>query len=197
MMHLFLSASVPLPDRDPRYHDTADVIAIRDAVRALTTTVLPHAQLHWGGHPSITPLIKAVAQDVGLLGTTHVHLYQSEYFRPVMPEENDAFEQIVFVPAGTTRESSLEEMRRIMMTSVKYDAAIFIGGMEGVEDEFKLFRSLYPDAPVYPVASTGAAARVLYERDRKSLDLPVSLSTDYAYASMFRDVLAIPRGIAT
>jgi hypothetical protein len=194
MMHLFLSASVPLPNRDPRYHSTADVIAIRDAVRALTTTVLPHAQLHWGGHPSITPLIKAVAQDIGLLSTTHVHLYQSEYFRLVMPEENDAFEQIVLVPAGRTRESSLEEMRHIMMTSVDYDAAIFIGGMEGVEDEFRLFRSLHPHAPVYPVASTGAAALALYERERIELDLPTGLSDDYAYASMFRDLLAIPRG---
>lgn len=193
-MQLFLSASVPLADRDPRYHETADVIAIRDAVRALTTAVLPHAELHWGGHPSITPLIKAVAEDIGLMSKQHVHLYQSEYFRPVMPEDNDAFEDVIIVPRTDTRESSLENMRHVMLSATRFDAAVFIGGMEGVEDEFRLFRSLHPNAAAYPVASTGAAARLLYERHRGELDLPSGLADDYAYASMFRDLLSVPRG---
>ena len=32
---IFLSASVPLPERDPQFLETADIIAIRDAVREL------------------------------------------------------------------------------------------------------------------------------------------------------------------
>lgn len=58
MKNIFLSASIPLPERDEKYIGTADIIAIRDAVIALTTVVLPHHRLIWGGHPSITPLIK-------------------------------------------------------------------------------------------------------------------------------------------
>ena len=55
--NIFLSASVPLPDRDPKYIETADIIAIRDAVIALVTVALPNHRIIWGGHPSITPLI--------------------------------------------------------------------------------------------------------------------------------------------
>ena len=55
--NIFLSASIPLPSRDAKYIETADIIAIRDAVIALTTVVLPHHRIIWGGHPSITPLI--------------------------------------------------------------------------------------------------------------------------------------------
>ena len=41
MKNIFLSASIPLPERDEKYIGTADIIAIRDAVIALTTVVLP------------------------------------------------------------------------------------------------------------------------------------------------------------
>ena len=50
--NIFLSASIPLQERDPEYIETADIIAIRDAVIALTTVVLPSHRLIWGGHPS-------------------------------------------------------------------------------------------------------------------------------------------------
>ena len=33
--NIFLSASIPSPDRDRQFYDTADIIAIRDAVKAL------------------------------------------------------------------------------------------------------------------------------------------------------------------
>jgi hypothetical protein len=189
MRSIFLSASVPLPDRDPRYYDTADVISIRDAVRAVAAVVLPHAELHWGGHPSITPLIRSVAEDVGLLSSVHVNLYQSAYFIGQLPAENEVFERITMVPAMNTREASLEEMRRVMLSAARFDAAIFIGGMEGVEDEFSLFRSAYPGITALPIASTGAAARVLYDRHREELKLPSSLVNEYTYPSLFRRLI--------
>lgn len=43
--NIFLSASIPLQERDPGYIETADIIAIRDAVIALTTVVLPRHKL--------------------------------------------------------------------------------------------------------------------------------------------------------
>ena len=63
MNNIFLSASIPSPERDRKYYDTADIVAIRDAVRALATVVIPKAHLIWGGHPSITPLIRFVMEN--------------------------------------------------------------------------------------------------------------------------------------
>ena len=53
--NIFLSASVPLPERE--YFGTEDVIAIRDSVIALASAVLANPDYHliWGGHPSVTP----------------------------------------------------------------------------------------------------------------------------------------------
>ncbi len=38
LKNIFLSASIPLKERDEKYFNTADIIAIRDAVIALTTS---------------------------------------------------------------------------------------------------------------------------------------------------------------
>ena len=49
-LRIFLSASVPLPSRNAEYFSTADVLAIRDAVRALTIVVIEeNIQLVFGG----------------------------------------------------------------------------------------------------------------------------------------------------
>ena len=59
LRNIFLSASIPLPERDPKYIDSADIIAIRDAVTALIDVVIPEYRLIWGGHPSITQIGRA------------------------------------------------------------------------------------------------------------------------------------------
>jgi hypothetical protein len=80
LKNIFLSASVPLPERNPKYYDTADIIAIRDAVIALATVVLPEYRIIWGGHPSITPLIYYVMQKLNVNIQDYVSLYQSLFF---------------------------------------------------------------------------------------------------------------------
>jgi hypothetical protein len=42
-----------------------------------------------------------------------------------------------------------------------YSAGVFIGGMDGTEDEWGRFRAHYPAAKALLVASTGGAARLL------------------------------------
>jgi len=193
MTAVFLSASVPDPRRDPKYHSSADVVAIRDAVRALAAVVLPHATLHWGGHPAITPLVSVVARSVGLTGADRVRLYQSEWFPPEQrPTANEDFERIVLTSRRATLGESLHAMRETMLSAAPFEAAIFIGGMEGVEDEFDTFRRLNPTAPVFPVASTGGAAGLLFERERRGLGLPDVLLTEYAYPTLFRQLLDLP-----
>jgi hypothetical protein len=197
MKAIFLSASVPDPRRHPRYHTTADIIAIRDSVRALATVVLPHALLFWRGHPAITPLIRVVAENVGITGADRVRLYQSAWFSDVLPSDNAAFERYVLTPKMETLDASLRVMREKMLADAAFDAAIFIGGMEGVEDEYRMFRQRHPNAGVFPVASTGAAAAIIYERELSLLRFPEALKDEFAYPTLFRRLLDLPSGDGT
>jgi hypothetical protein len=133
-----------------------DVVAIRDAARALATVVLPHATLFWGGHPSITPLIRVIAESTGLTGTDRVRLFQSAWFSAELPQDNAAFESYELTPRLATKDASVAAMRERILEAATFDAAIFIGGMEGVEIEFDMFREHHRGAAVFPVASTGA-----------------------------------------
>ena len=47
MKNIFLSASIPLPERHPKYYDSADIIAIRDAVIALASLVIGKHKIIW------------------------------------------------------------------------------------------------------------------------------------------------------
>ncbi len=187
MKTIFLSASVPLEDRHPRYFGTADVIAIRDAVRALATVVVPKARLVWGGHPAITPLIHYVLRRMNAEVRNHVTLYQSRFFEHLFPPENEWFEDVVIVDRGADLASSLLAMRTRMFAEHTYAAGIFIGGMEGVEDEFRMFREAHRNALLLPVGSTGAAARIVYDRMNPQPD--PRLLDDYAYMALFSDLL--------
>ena len=62
-VNVFLSASVPLPTRHPRFHETADVMAIKEAIKALVIEVIPRGKIIFGGHPAITPLIASLMAD--------------------------------------------------------------------------------------------------------------------------------------
>jgi hypothetical protein len=188
---IFLSASVPDLQRDPRYHTTADRVAIRDAVRALVTVALPHMRLVWGGHPAITPLVRVIAEGIGIVGADKVRLYQSNFFRGLMPKDNIAFEKLIRTPAVKgDQDASLERMRRQMLSSEKFYAGVFIGGMEGVEKEYAIFREMHTAALALPIASTGAAALIIYKN--AGPQFPTDLETDLAYPSLFRRLLRIP-----
>ena len=191
MERIFLSASVPDPKRDPKYFETADVLAIREAVRALATLLLPRHLLVWGGHPAITPMIRVIAESLGASVQEHVLLYQSEFFRHMAPPDNDAFAHVVWVPpVEGNRDLSLERMREAMLHSGPFRAGVFIGGMEGVEDELEMFQRLCPQARVLPVASTGGAALEIYRRAPGRY--PRALLEEYAYATVFRRLLELP-----
>lgn len=183
---IFLSASIPLPERDPIFYQTADFIAIRDAVRALATIVIPKAHLVWGGHPSITPLIRYVLSILKVDSKKHVTLYQSMFFESSFPKDNIAFENVQFTEKKETIPESIMHMRTRMMSENNFSAGVFIGGMEGITDEYNMFKEYHPNSLVIPIGSTGAASKLLYE-NIPNLDL--RLINDYAYMSLFRDLL--------
>jgi hypothetical protein len=189
LKNIFLSASIPLRERDPKYYDSVDIIAIRDAVIALTTVVLPKYRLIWGGHPSITPIIFYVMQRLGLSIQEHVLLYQSKFFEKHFPEDNNKFQNVIFTENTFEKYSSLLLMRKRMFSENPFVAGVFIGGMEGIEDEFKLFKEFHSSALVLPIASTGAAAKIVFD-----VLLPEELKNnrflnDYGYMSLFQDLL--------
>lgn len=185
---IFLSASIPFPDRDKEFYDTADIIAIRDSVRALAAVVIPDAHLVWGGHPSITPLIRYVMEKMSSNLKQHVTLYQSLFFEEQFPSDNFDFENIVLTKkvAGDEKKS-IDLMRRQMISENDFKAAIFIGGMGGILEEYDLIRSMRPGALILPIASTGAAARVLYYANPTRFNK--RLLNDYAFMALFKDLL--------
>ena len=187
--NIFLSASVPLPERDPKYIGTADIIAIRDSVIALATTVLPKHRLVWGGHPSITPLIYYVMQKLNLNIQNHVLLYQSLFFKDKFPPDNNKFENIVFTENVGDVHSSIQHMRNRMFSENKFSAAIFIGGMDGIEVEYNMFIKYHPDALILPIASTGAAAKLVYDNQFPEELKNERFLKDYGYMSLFQKFL--------
>lgn len=191
---VFLSASVPDPRRDPSYFDTADLTAIREAVHALVQVVLPRRRLVFGGHPAISPFVLLEARSLGL--EARVVIYQSEFFRAEVPKEAIAFPHLTWTDAvDGDRAKSLRLMRDAMLDGHTFTAGVFVGGMDGVEEEFARFRARWPEVPAYPVASTGAAAKALFDRGEGPTDAGVrrALESDVVYAAMFGELAGVGR----
>lgn len=198
MKNIFLSASIPLPERDSKYIDTADIIAIRDAVIALTTVVLPHHRLVWGGHPSITPLVYYVMKKLNLNIQEHVTIYQSKFFEKYFPEDNNKFNNVILTDViDNDRDKSLLHMRERMLDEFEFSAAVFIGGMEGIEGdkekgiegEYKMFIDRHPQALILPIASTGAATKIIYNNLLPEEQKNERFLKDYGYMSLFQKFL--------
>jgi hypothetical protein len=187
MINLFLSASVPLPDRNPVYYRTADVIAIREAVKALIETVLSECYIVFGGHPAITPLIALLLRGLPIDSRRRVILFQSAFFENEFVKDNEEFIDFRLTPAvASDRAASLRVMREQMLSSKPFDAAIFIGGMEGIIDEYRAFHERHSEAMCYPIASTGGASLELH---REIASARADLALDLTYPALFRKLL--------
>lgn len=217
MKNIFLSASIPLPERHPKYYDSADIIAIRDAVIALATLVLGKHRIIWGGHPSITPLIYYVIEriiqnrldekevheildsaekkevffeELKMEISKHVWIYQSLFFKDKFPEDNEKFKNIIFTANKGDVHSSIQFMREEMLHKNEFAAAVFIGGMDGIEVEYKMFIEKHPEALVIPVASTGAATKIVYDNlSSDNEEKNERFMKDYGYMSLFQKYL--------
>lgn len=215
MKNIFLSASIPLPERDPKYYETADIIAIRDAVIALASNVLLKHRIIWGGHPSITPLIyyviertiinklnredwaieltkkeeDSIQSELKAKIQDHVILYQSLYFKDYFPPENDKFNNVRLTENVGDIHSSIQLMRHKMISENEFSAAVFIGGMDGIEVEYKMFRTYHRDSILLPIASTGAATKIVYDNLLPEKFKNERLVKDYGYMSLFQKLL--------
>lgn len=133
-------------------------------------------------------MIWAICNDLDINYYDAVVLYQSNFFKDEFPEENKDFKNVIYVDevAGDLK-ASLLTMREQMLSRKDLLAAVFIGGMDGVEKEYELFKKFHPKAKVLPVPSTGGAslqlAKSLNNFDEKSLN-------DVDYAKLFRSELS-------
>lgn len=198
---IFLSASIPYGERTAHYHP--DPIAIRDAVRALVAEGLPDRMLVFGGHPAISPLVWEASKSLHAID--RIVIYQSELYRSSVPKEAAYFPNLVWTKAvGQDCDASLGHMRRLMiqlrtdeqekLSIAEYAVAFFIGGMDGVEDEWDRFRQAYPSAPAFPVDSTEGAAQLLAKANQGYLEslgraVVPALQNELSYRTLFRRLL--------
>ena len=134
-------------------------------------------------------MIWIVANDLGVEYGSWVTLYQSRHFAEEFPEDNERFRNVVYSDdVEGDRAKSLRAMRERMFTESRFDAAVFIGGMDGIVDEFRLFRQLQPHAAVVPVLSTGGAALTLAN---ELPGLSKDLSDDMDYVNLLHRHLAV------
>lgn len=180
---IFLSASVPDPRRGPQYAKTADTVAITAAVSALVHVTLGRRLLVWGGQPAITPMIWVIAEGLGIEYGDWVKLYQSKHFKDEYPEDNQRFQNVTYTDdVGRDREHSLRLMRERMFSNFNFTAAVFIGGMGGIVQEFDLLQKLQPKATPLPVISTGGA---VLEVAQRMGSVPSDLRDDLDYIALF------------
>lgn len=184
---IFLSASVPVLGRVPFDQDCKPQM-IQSAVSALATVALGRKTIVWGGHPSITPMLWASAQDLGVQYATAVRLFQTKYFSEEdFPDENKHFANVTYIDSvENNRIKSLLAMRKAMFQSTHFDAAVFIGGMEGINDEFALFSKIWPEAKCVPISVTGGATRTLARN--LSYSLPTGLGPLDFVSLLYREL---------
>jgi SLOG cluster3 family len=175
---IFLSAGVPDAKRAPQYAETADPVAIATAVSALLYVTLGRRPLVFGGQPAIIPMVWTVAQDMGVEYGGWVRLYQSRYFEDDFPEETAKFQNVVFTEKALSRAESLHDMRQRMFEETPFASAVFVGGMDGIVDEFRLLRLMQPHAKPVPLYSTGGAVTEL-AREGAPLDPELTTNLDY------------------
>jgi hypothetical protein len=129
-----------------------------------------------------------------------VIIYQSALFESVMPEATERFRRAgvgeLRVTPGTPGDEpvpgkwdqSLLLMRDQMFRETDPVASIFVGGMEGIRQEYDLLKLREPKPQMYPIGRPGGeAARLVAEVDSEIRGL---LATGDVYPFLFAAVLA-------
>lgn len=135
----------------------------------MIVTLEKKGSIIFGGHPAITPMISKIIEQSQEDCRKHFKLYQSRYFQEFFLDELNIFADVIITPlyegpfTEDVREKSLTIMREQMLDN-EFSCGIFIGGMEGVEAEYSLFRHAHPEVPAWAISSTGAAANILLEK---------------------------------
>jgi len=172
---IFLSASIPSADRNESYYIDTNPLDITDAIVTIARSIIVRkGKIIFGGHPTISPLILSVAKNFIPYfekgDFPFIYIYQSKFFERKISRFTEelldtGIGQIIWTDAKDDPEESLSFMRMCMIKEKRLNAAIFIGGMEGIEKEYLLFNEYYSNIPFYLLGSTGGATRLIFIRD--------------------------------
>lgn len=190
---LFLSASIPSPERWVGHFDSLE---ITDAVSAATRAILTAGSTVVSAvHPTIAPLLLYIAAEFPPFTRSRIVVYQSRLFENDLPEATIRFFRsgtgvlrwteaaLGEQPSYGYWDNSLRIMRETMLKETNPVAAIFIGGMQGITTELDTFQTLYPQRRWYAIGRPGGEARGLGEERRPPLwD---ALRVGDAYPAMF------------
>ena len=99
-------------------------------------------------------------------------------------------------PLLKTYSAQFGSKRKALLGTHEFAAAVFIGGMEGVEREFHIFRDFHPGTPVYPIASTGHACEKLFGQVEGHLteDIRKALPEETAYNLLLQLLFPVSPG---
>jgi SLOG-like protein len=170
---VFLSASVPTREAWVLGSRPLD---IEEAIVSIARAVFARrGRLLFGGHPSVSPLVSAVAGEYFPADPARppaerpVLTFQSEQFRgPQLPDatwelHRFGWTSIEWTPKAGSRTASLRIMRERMLDGTMPAAMFAVGGMEGVVDEARLFLAQRSSrdavsSRIYVLPSGGGAA---------------------------------------
>ena len=128
-------------------------------------------------------------EKMGLNIQEHVSLYQSRFFEHLFLKDNNKFENVMHTENLGDIHSSIQHMRLRMFLENNFAAGIFIGGMDGIEVEYKMFKEHHPEALILPIASTGAATKIVYDNLFPEEMKNDRFVKDYGYMSLFQKFL--------
>lgn len=163
---------------------------------------------------------KSVKNPITLMFQSGLHVKPSSADQSVVVTPAHESDGTIATPEGGTRNASLLRMRYEMigrpgkypvhlledhanefgaqrlarLKTYEFTAAVFIGGMEGVEREFRIFRSFHPETPAYPIGSTGSACAKLLKQVRPYLSPETfdALRGETAYSLLMQQLLPVP-----
>lgn len=198
--HVFLSASFPSGERGEKFQPY-DAAAVADAVAAVVRAIFAmDGRVVFGGHPTITPLVLMIGSEFKL--KERVDIFQSKLFEDkITPETRMLIDSGIGCLHWTRRceipvasrspalmqkeilNGSLALMREEMLNSIRRSAAaaVFVGGMEGISEEYKYCKKMLPQVPKIPIAGPGGAAAQLPMADVRKLGVDEELIRSECY----------------
>ena len=190
---IFLSASFPSDDERGRRFP-ADPGLVADAVAAISQAILRSgARIVSGGHPTITPLLLFICDQNDW--HERLDIYQSERYRDRIPAETwrlseQGFGSLHFTPSVGDEKTDLLTMRQALFDESQPRAAVFVGGMEGILDEWEMAKER--GILCVPVPSSGGAAARLGAPD---IEDPESrqLLTSQSFPLVGREIVRLVR----
>ncbi len=171
---ILLSANIPVAPTEPdrREAERAYLESARpDAIRAFVVELARRVAavdsgfgIIFGGHPTITQALAPLALAASG-GGRWLTLVQDEHFWFNLVEEVGVVAHAASVRPFLIKTGGagpeLPKLRGAMLTPTQLAAAVFVGGLKGVSDEFALARARRPEVPCFAVGLGGGAAASL------------------------------------